>query len=83
MKGGQQGFLLLPDEQPWFGIRLHSPQIRHFDENAVLCSVNPVVVVVLQLPITCIGNLTPVQHMELHDLMLRSGFCFVNYVRPP
>lgn len=43
MKGGQHGgkrFLLLPDEQPWFGLRLHSPHIRRFDKNAVLCSVN-------------------------------------------
>lgn len=35
MKGGQHGgkrFLLLPDKQSWFGLRLHSPQIRHFDK---------------------------------------------------
>lgn len=35
------------------------------------------------LPITCLSDLIPTQHAELHDSMSQSGSGYVNYVKHP
>lgn len=37
----------------------------------------------LQLPVTCLSNLTPRQQSKLHGSLSHNGSCFGNYVSPP
>lgn len=36
----------------------------------------------LQLPITCLSNVTPAQHSKLHDSWSHNPSCYVNYLKP-